>query len=489
MLKRFLSGMAVAIGAMGAADAQAQSYFNTGKSRPAFVPSKPFRPAEVQQTAAKGVGAAPAPIVAPPVMAAPAPAPAQAPVQGNPYQLPPAIMNDINSACGVPSGDCGLTAEACGSSCSTLCGPPGRFWIGAEWLYWTAKGNYLPPLATSAAPGTPRPGAGALGRDGTGLLIGNQGVNDDWRNGLRLRGGVFLNQAQTIGVEGEFLFLGNSSQTLQAGSNGSNIVTRPIINNVVQDQVGGPFRAVPAFQDSELVSFPNTLAGTVTVNSTNQFIGGGVNGLLNLLCTPCARLDFLLGYRYLNLTDDLTIVENLRALPGNPRNGTTFVVQDRFRTENNFHGVNLGFNYERRMNRLFFGVRASVALGVNNSVVEIDGSTTSTTPAGVRRTSPGGLLTQPSNIGRYEDSSFAVVPEIGFRMGAQVTDHFRVFAGYNFLYWNNVTRTGEVIDLRVNGSQIPPRNIAQTGNLFPVYEPRKTDFWVHGVSVGAEFRY
>jgi hypothetical protein len=391
-------------------------------------------------------------------------------------------MNDVAAACGEAPG-CGNSE----GSCNNLCGPAGRVWLGAEWLYWTTKGNFLPPLATFAPAGTPRGLAGTLGGPGTQIRIGDQGVNHEWRSGLRVYGGIWLDPDQTRGLEGDFIYLGQSRQTQSVGSNGSESFFRPFINNT-RETAPGTFVEVPPFQDTQLVSFPNTLSGTMTVNTGTDFIGGGGNFVRNLFCNPCARIDLLLGYRYLNLTDTLDIEENLTALPGNPRNGTTFNVQDRFRTENHFHGGVLGLAYERRFSRFFVGVRSSVAMGVNHSVVSINGATVVTDPNGARQTLSGGLLAQPSNIGRYTNNSFAVVPEIGLKLGAQLTDHLRVFGGYNFLYWNNVTRTGEVLDLRVNGSQSPPR-LGQTGALFPQFNPRKTDFFAHGLSIGGEFRY
>jgi len=74
------------------------------------------------------------------------------------------------------------------------------------------------------------------------------------------------------------------------------------------------------------------------------------------------------------------------------------------------------------------------------------------------------------------------------KLGVQLTDHLRIFGGYNFLYLSNVTRPGDIIDTRVNSSQIPPRT-NQTGELFPRYTHRSSDFFVHGVMVGLEFRY
>ncbi len=476
MLRHYLGGLAAALGLTGAVLAQPAVPLTTKSFRPAYAQPKPAL-SGVEQAKSD----APAP-VAPPVALPAAPAVAQ-PIAGN---CPPAIAADVAAACGEP-------AAACGPAMSCLCGPPGRFWLGAEYLLWTTSGNGLPPLATTAN-GVPVAGApalpnslGALGNPGTQTVIGGRNSNTDWRSGLRVYGGMWLDPGQRLGAEMEWFFLGqSSSREIYGGPDGNGYAFRPFTNNVRRDATGN-FAVVPAFQDTQLVRYPGVLAGTVAVNTTSDVWGLNPNALFNLCCDPCGRLDLLVGYRYLNLTDDLYIREELTGLEGSANPGTRFVVEDRFRTENQFHGVNLGLAWERRFGGLFLNVRGAVALGNTHTVVTIDGATTTTTGGVVTRQS-GGLLTQPSNIGRYEQDRFAVVPEVGVRLGAQLTDHLRVYVGYNFLYWSNVIRTGDVVDLRVNASQLPPRTNV-TGPLFPRFGPQYSDFWAHGVVFGAQLRW
>lgn len=466
MLRVYLGTLAAALGVATCAVAQPAVPISTKSVRPAFVPAKTAQP--VQQ-----VKAEPAPTPAVPPIVLPGAAPAASPVT-----LPPSCAADVAAACGeaAPAG-----------ACDCLCGPPGRVWLGAEYLLWTTSGNSLPPLATSAPAGTARGVAGTIGGPGTSTLIGGRDYNTDWRSGFRVYGGVWIDQGQRFGVSGDYFFLGNSSTSEVAGSDGSRIITRPFTNNVVRN-ADGTFTQVTPFPDTQLVSFPNVLAGQVAVTTQSEFTGAGVNGIVNLCCSPCGRLDFLIGYRYLNLNDTLYIREDLRGLPGSANAGASFVVEDRFRTENHFHGVNLGLSWERRFSNFFVNVLGSVALGNTRTIVDIDGATTITDAAGNTQRFTGGLLAQPSNIGRYELNRFAVVPEVGARLGVQLTDALRVYVGYNFIYWSDVVRTGGVIDTRVNASQLPPRTNV-TGALFPRFEPRYTDFWAHGVSFGVQLRY
>lgn len=366
--------------------------------------------------------------------------------------------------------------DACCDPCQ-VCGPNGRVWASFEWLYWVASGQSIPALATSAPVGTPLSTAGVGGQSTTTTLFGNQRVNNDWRNGFRATAGMWLDPEQTRGIELDFFFLGRSSVPFGVGSDGSQIITRPFFN------------ASTGARDTELVSFPGIVAGTTTADPRNSVIGGGINFLQNLCCNPCGRTDLIVGYRYLNVGDNITITENLTALGGsNVPAGTTFAIRDRFGSSNNFNGALIGIAHERRFNRFYVNVRTSVALGDNYQITRIDGSTTITPPGGLPTTYPGGLLAQPTNMGTHTSNNFAVMPEVGVKLGMQVTENARVFVGYNFIYLSNVTRAGDQISTSVNTSLLPPSS-GLVGSPAPIYQQRTTDFWLQGVSLGAELRF
>jgi hypothetical protein len=393
-------------------------------------------------------------------------APAPRPVEASPAEFVPVLPSECPAPC-----------EPVCAPCDCLCGPPGRVWVSAEWLYWATAGQSLPPLVTTAPPGTPRGVAGTVGGPGTVVLFGDHRANNDFRNGFRVNAGTWLDECQRCGIEGNFFFLQPSREHFAAGSNGTAIVTRPFFN------------ALTGRPDTELVSFPGIVAGAVAADTESRLIGGGANFVKNCCCSCCARLDLLVGFRYLNLRDDLTVREDLTTLAGSglPA-GTRFVIVDHFHTDNDFYGVPVGFAWERRLGNFFVGTRASVAMGVVHQTVTIDGSTVIAPPGGPPVVSPGGLLAQPTNIGRYTSDRFAVVPEVGVRLGVQATERLRAFVGYDFLYWSNVVRAGDQVDLRVNTNQIaPPRPLA--GPAVPAFAPVRTDYWAQGIGVGAEYRY
>ncbi len=359
------------------------------------------------------------------------------------------------------------------AACDTGCGPDERFWGRFEWLYWAGSGQAVPPLVTVAPPGTPRAAAGVLGQPTTITQFGGNRRNNDFRDGFRFTGGWWADDDRTTGWEADFFFLSRSREGYATSSDGTGVIARPFF-----DAAAG----VPA---AELVSFPGVVAGSVTADATSQVIGGGLSRLSNLCCDPCGRVDLILGFRYLHVGDTVSVTEDLTALGAASRvtPGTTFVVNDRFSTSNDFYGGVIGLSGERRYGSFFVGGKVSVALGGVVQSTTIDGSTAI---GGIVQS--GGLLALPSNIGTYRRSAFAVMPEVGARLGFQVTEQARVYAGYNFLYLSNVARAGDQIDQSVNPALLPPRgNIA--GPAVPAFLDRTTDFWLQGVNLGLEFRF
>jgi hypothetical protein len=347
----------------------------------------------------------------------------------------------------------------------------------------------LPPLVTTSPVGTPRSLAGVPGAPSTIVLFGNDTVDDDLRTGLRIRAGAWLDACQTCGIEGSYFFLGSNSGSHDFSSLGASILARPFldVNPNSTNPLGSPSLVKP---NSELISFPGIVNGSVNIHTNSQLYGFDANLIKNLCCGCCYRLDGLLGYRYLNLKDDVDITENLTTVatnnPAIPA-GTAVFLQDRFDTTNQFNGGQAGFYGEVRSGRWYLLGRNLVALGETHTDVNITGVTRITTPNGVSTVSPGGLLAQPTNIGSFGSDRFAVVYENETGIGYQVTNGLRVFVAYSFLYWSNVSRAGDQIDLVVNSSQIPPG--ALNGAPRPIFQRKDTDFWAQGISFGMEVRY
>jgi hypothetical protein len=253
--------------------------------------------------------------------------------------------------------------------------------------------------------------------------------------------------------------------------------------------------------NAEQVASPGVLAGTVSVTDPTQFSSAGVNLLFNLCCCKTCysdacwpslngpggcRVDFLLGYRFYRLSDGVGISENLTTL-NQPQPGT-FLVNDTFTSRNLFNGVEFGTMLQKYRGRWTVEVISKLAMGNNNELVAINGSTVAPGNPGVLT---GGLLAQPSNIGVYQRNEFAVVPQLNFNLLYQLTPRLRAVAGYSFIYWSRVVRPGDQIDLSVNSNTLPGNTpTPPTGDTsHPQFVFRDTDFWVQGISVGLDYRW
>ncbi|MFX9127711.1 BBP7 family outer membrane beta-barrel protein, partial [Acinetobacter baumannii] len=74
--------------------------------------------------------------------------------------------------------------------------------------------------------------------------------------------------------------------------------------------------------------------------------------------------------------------------------------------------------------------RGKVALGAVINSAYISGSSAFAFGA-VTGTAPGGFLAATSNIGRYDQTRFAVVPELSLKAGYQIAPGWRLTAGYD----------------------------------------------------------
>lgn len=266
-------------------------------------------------------------------------------------------------------------------------GLPRAWWLSAASVYGVVSGNPIPRLPTET-------------------LLGGRRANNDFRYGVRAAAGTWFDDGRRVGAEVEFQYLARSRQERSAGRS--------------------------AF------------------DARSDFVGGGGSLLVNAMQSPFGRIDWLVGYRYLRLTDDLSVTDPVRTAAG------------RVRTENAFHGAAVGLAWERQFDRLTVSGRTAVAIGGTRRTTEINGFTAT----GVGRARAAG-------------NEFSVVPEAGLKLGYQLTENVRGYAGYEFQYWSGVRRVGDQLDLRT------PR----AATAAPRPTGRGTDAWVHGLTAGVEIRF
>jgi hypothetical protein len=416
---------------------------------------------------------------APLAIAAEPAAPAQAPAAGQqpgPEVLPPPATTQPAAPAPTAIAPCTTAPTTAGPAGAPgqprfhddHCGPPEQAWLSGGPLLWWLKGTPTPVLATSS----------------TGEVIGGNDITHGTYNGGRLDGGFWLDCRHTIGVTlGGFM-----------------LEQRRTVNGLFSDPTGTPRIARPVIdvltlsQADVLVSAPGALAGSVAVASSARLAGAEAGLVHNLFYTRDYSIDVNFGFRYLDLDENLDIVQSTQALAnGRLTIGNTpvsaVVLEDRFNTRNQFYGGQMGMQGEYRLGPLFADVFSKVALGPNHEVVSISGSTRDATGAVAL---PGGLLAlQGGNIGRFVTNRFVVVPEVGAQVGVQLSSHVRVAAGYQFLYINDVARPGTQIDPAINPRLVPISGAFGTlsGQTSPLLTLHRDDFFAHGVQFLLDIRY
>jgi hypothetical protein len=363
--------------------------------------------------------------------------------------------------------------------CPTCCCP--TFWVRGEYLYWCVRGSRVPPLATFSPPGTPRENAGVLGSPGTTILYGDERINKDTQSGWRIDAGTWIGENCNLGIQGGYFRLGGvNDQFIDGDLSGNRIVSRPFVN------------ALTGQAAAELVSFPGVLGGTVRVDSSTNVSGADALMRCALCCdTGCCcgyRVDLLTGYRYLSLEDDLRIVEDLFPLDATAIPGTNILLNDYFSVRNQFHGAVIGLGFFGWEGPLSLEVNARLGIGAMVTRVNIEGSTRISAPGAASVITPGGLLTQVSNIGRYNSTDFSVVPELEVRGGVLVFDGVRFTVGYNLIVMTNVARAGEQIDPQVNPNFLPPAP-SGVGPQRPAFDLQRTSAYLQGLTLGIEVFY
>jgi hypothetical protein len=351
-------------------------------------------------------------------------------------------------------------------------------------MWWTRAAD-VPPLVTTSSPQF----NGILGTGDTRALVAGP-FGQTFHSGVRVGAVRWFgdDDCQCRGIETRLFFLGEASSGFTATTGQYPLLARPFIN--VNPAEPGSF--------SEVVAAVGRANGGVSVQLQNQVWGAEVNYRRNLFNNGCARVDAIVGYRFLDVKESLGISENFNN-PGVSFGGVPAVsgtVIDSFKTENQFHGGQIGLVGEIKRGRWSIDGRASVAFGSLTRTADIAGGQQFILANGAVMNVPGGLLAIPgTNIGKFTDNVFAVVPEVGLNVNYQLTSRLKLFVGYNFLYLGDALRPGDVIDPYVDAARIP--NFALAGHPLPVLtDPlhphpqfKSSGFFVQGISFGLVFTW
>jgi hypothetical protein len=233
--------------------------------------------------------------------------------------------------------------------------------------------------------------------------------------------------------------------------------------------------------------------------------------------------DFLLGYKFWELSEDLTMesyvnlnnfltvpifttgpfgvptIIGFRLIPipfpvGGVVTGppATVSIVDRFQVTNRFNGAFIGLRNELRWGMWSLNTTAKLGFGHMHQILQIQGTTAFVNPnTNVAGSSFGGLYANSSNIGKFDNDEFAVIPELSVNVGLNLTRQLSAYIGATVLYANRVARPGDQLNPVIDATTVPfhptygnPGSVPATPILF-----NQNEFWLYGVNFGMMFKY
>ncbi len=378
------------------------------------------------------------------------------------------------------------TPIATGTDCGVANGP--GLWFQADYLLWKVKTGHAGSDPLFGTIPTSLVGMGllpvgsitpALGKDPSRFDYGDQ-------NGVRIEAGYYLDGAREWSIAGGWFQLENGSKSFQAASSGD-----PVIGPVFNDTFTG-LHTILEF------AIPTARTAQLDAEQSNRLWGADLNLRRQIPAIFFAdRLDFLVGFRYLQFNEGLDVNGMHTADPGFVDPVARVVSYfDQFGVHNDFYGVQIGLASHSDIGPFTLDLIGKFALGGMQDGVTINGSTTLVDPAGAIGTTvtrPGGVLTQPTNIGHTNHYDFEFVPEITLNFGWHITPRLQATVGYNFLYMNNVYRVGSQIE-GVDGRQVFGSTLFVPNALPAPTQPTQpagasSTFWVQGLTVGLEYKF
>jgi hypothetical protein len=362
-----------------------------------------------------------------------------------------------------------------------------KFYASAEYtMGWFNPQRSAGPLVTTGSALDVSPGA--LGQPGTAVLFGDRNIDYGMFSGIRGDVGVFLDSCDHISVDasGLYLFPNDVRYKLASDGAGNPLITRPVINATNGQQI--------AYADA----IPGLIAGGISIDSRSELLGAELNATYHAYCGNHLQVEGLFGFRYTRLAESLTIQDQFSPLTSNVLTflgapvspPDTMADEDRFRTTNDFYGLQLGGKLRWESDWCSLTAFGKAGLGATDQQVNISGSTTLFTPTGNQAAS-GGILALPTNIGQHDRTVLGFVSELGATFGVNVCKHLELTATYSILYWNQVVRPSAQIDRNVNVNLVPSDAAFGTasGSPQPAFSFNQEAFWVQTLNFGVVLHY
>lgn len=378
------------------------------------------------------------------------------------------------------------------------------FWFRTDYLVWKIKQGPMPVLlvTTGNTPNGlpagipmvivgPGNGGGVLGNDDTQPVFGLTTFDYDAFSGVRFDGGFWCDCDGIWSVQLSGFFTGENTERFDQAStaNGAPLLARPF------------FDPVTGRESSVLISAPGAFDGSIRIRSHSRLSGAEANLRHSLSGGFTSPILLLAGFRYFNLDEDLTFFQKTTELDdgqatfagGSVPKNAVINLYDSFSAANRFYGGQIGVAGQWQVGSFVIGATGKAAFGGTVADLNVAG-VSRLDRSNLNQTSNvelGGVLAQPSNISSTERTRFSMIGEVNVSLGYMICSCCRVSVGYDFLYWTDVVRPGNLVDRQINSDALvisPTYGGAGTQGR-PERRYSWSDFWAQGFNVGLEIRY
>jgi hypothetical protein len=235
------------------------------------------------------------------------------------------------------------------------------------------------------------------------------------------------------------------------------------------------------------VSLPNQYSGGAYAVAQSRLWGGDVAFRRDWYAFLCDSAQLLVGFKYLDLTESLGIDS-----PATFPDGSKLDVRDSIRTRNDFYGGYVGYHaqiggFDRGLG---FDFTSKSGIGGVAQRVELVGSNSFISAAGVVDVQSGGLYARGLNLGTFTRTRGAYMQDLDLKVTYNFSRNVQVSFGYSLQYLSSVVRPGREIDPVVNDGAI--RYVAQpTPSPLnrPAFAWRAEDLAVNGLTFGLKVQY
>lgn len=328
-------------------------------------------------------------------------------------------------------------------------------------------------------------GRGVIGEPGTSSF----GSADDFDTavGVRQTVGWWFTPQRNFGLEASGFVFERKTSGFRVASDaaGNPVLARPFVD------------ASTGQENARNIAFPDAFTGNMTALSSMRVYGADIGFVIGMSERESFNVDFLGGFRFLSLIENLDTADYSQALGGGlvAFNGVlagppaAVGTNDHVSTQNRFYGPSFGLRAAGAWNRVTYQVSARCGLGWVTQSQTTAGTTTfyadGITPTA---TTSGGMLIFPQNSGRITRTQFAAVPEFGFKLGYQVTRRMGVYMGYDLVYLSNAVRPSDVVKQPINPTLLPTgQNFGiPFGPISPVGGFSSSDFLLNSISGGIQ---